>query len=264
MFDYSEYIVDVDILKIENEISLSKGMDMLVYFAILEKSKRQELSDETIKALQSAVSSRMMAAIEKGEFQYRVLPDKLLIDEYLDETLYYFENAKAYYDDIISWAINGSMPVPVEYHSDFTDKQQERVALKVSQKELHERHEEPEKQLEISEASTKEAEVDASLMSTCQALKVENIDDDTLKSMGDDQYGAAKFYGALFAGIAMGRHGGSLRKEDLERMLKKMGFTNDKKIQDKDFQALWKAIPQALKIKGKPPNDIIEGVKNFV
>ena len=134
MFDYSEYNVDVEILKLEEEINLTKVAKMLVFFAIQERLKTQQhVSNETIKELQRAVSRRMMSAIEKDEFHYRVLPGKFLVDELPDDTGYNFDNAKAYYDDIISWAINGSVPVPAEYHPDSPVNQQEQSALNVSQ-----------------------------------------------------------------------------------------------------------------------------------
>lgn len=228
MFDYSVLTVDVEALLLENEINLAKALELLTLFSIQEKAKSQKIYPETIDAQKKGICIRMMKAFEGQELPVKVYPGARFKAEHEGQTGYYFEDASSLLEDVITWAREVGIPVPEGFLVDKVTLEDEPVDIGDSAKVDH-----------VSDLDPK-------------GLSVKNIQDPDLVSFGDKQYPAAKFYGALFAGLFMARTGGAVRKEQLEIVLKKMGFVGDLKLKDKDFQALWKAIPKPLKIPGKP------------
>lgn len=265
MFDYSALAVDVDNLKLKDEIDFSEAISLFTHFALQKKAKTQKIFPETIEAQKRAITQRMLKAFDEEELSYKGHPFSEPRVELEGQWGYNIEKIRVSFSDVISWAIKVSIPVPAEFQYVDAEIQQEAAEPPAPQGEAiaSETAEPPAPQEEVvvnetsePSAPTEEAVVyeaiDCSTIDV-QALNVATIEDGALKSMGDDQYPAAKFYGALFAGLLMGRQSGTVRKNDLERALKKMGFVGDLKIKDKDFQSLWKAIPKGLKLQGKPP-----------
>lgn len=115
MFDFSALAIDEDNIFRSSNINLEDALDLLTFYCLKQKEKKQNIYPETINMQKTFMRQRMVEAIDNKEFIFSVLltPSGGFYYEEKDGGVYYaFYEADISLKELVRWANEVGIPLP--------------------------------------------------------------------------------------------------------------------------------------------------------